>query len=270
MENSKTGAFIRKVRKEKNMTQKELAERLHITDRAVSKWERGLSAPDISLLEPLAEILEVPVADVIAGEAKESVEKFVPDINNDSVENIQIDLEYNKKAASGNKLEYFVSYLLIIFSSICFAEMFSEWFRTGFERIIERGIGILLFSCIAMGICAGLIFRQKKRGAESNSIQPKILIIAIAQWAVLMASWYMLFGYNLVVPGALVIYLQMIFSFWFAGWISSAAYSLTYWISRALDKPGEGNWLVYWTYSYLAVIITALLVEFIWQKRRRE
>ncbi len=269
MENSKTGAFIRKIRKEKNMTQKELAERLHITDRAVSKWERGLSAPDISLLEPLAEILEVPVADVIAGEAKESVENFVPDTNNDSVENTQIDLEYNKEAASGNKLKYFGSYLLIIFASICFAEMFSEWFRTGFERNIERGIGILLFSCIAMG-CAGLIFRQKKRGAGRYSIQPKILIIAIAQWTVLMASWYLLFGYSLVVPGAIVIYLQMIFSFLFTGWISSAAYSLTYWISRALDKPGEGNWLFYWTYSYLAVIITALLVEFIWQKRRRK
>lgn len=41
MDNIKTGAFIKELRKEKNMTQKELADLLHITDRAVSKWERG-------------------------------------------------------------------------------------------------------------------------------------------------------------------------------------------------------------------------------------
>ena len=50
MDNLKTGAFIKSCRKEKRMTQKELADRLHVTDRAVSKWERGLSAPDIALL----------------------------------------------------------------------------------------------------------------------------------------------------------------------------------------------------------------------------
>lgn len=43
MDNTKTGAFIRELRKEQNMTQRDLADRLHITDRAVSKWERGVS-----------------------------------------------------------------------------------------------------------------------------------------------------------------------------------------------------------------------------------
>ena len=46
------------------MTQKDLAERLHITDRAVSKWERGLCAPDISLLESLAETLGVSILEL--------------------------------------------------------------------------------------------------------------------------------------------------------------------------------------------------------------
>ena len=48
MDNVKTGSFIKELRKEKDMTQKQLADRLHITDRAVSKWERGVCAPDIS------------------------------------------------------------------------------------------------------------------------------------------------------------------------------------------------------------------------------
>ena len=59
MDNVKTGALIREARTARGMTQKQLAEALNITDRAVSKWERGLSAPDIALLEPLAEALGV-------------------------------------------------------------------------------------------------------------------------------------------------------------------------------------------------------------------
>ena len=75
MDNSKTGALIRARRKELNLTQKELAERLHITDRAVSKWERGLCAPDIALLEPLAEILDISVVELLEGERQETEDR---------------------------------------------------------------------------------------------------------------------------------------------------------------------------------------------------
>ncbi len=73
MDNIKTGKLIKELRTAKGMTQKELANKLHITDRAVSKWERGLCAPDISLLEPLSEILKVKITDLISGE--QSVEE---------------------------------------------------------------------------------------------------------------------------------------------------------------------------------------------------
>lgn len=78
MDPAKTGALIRALRKERNMTQKDLAERLHITDRAVSKWERGLCAPDISLLEPLADALEVSVLELIQGERSGRAEESGP------------------------------------------------------------------------------------------------------------------------------------------------------------------------------------------------
>ncbi len=68
VDNQRIGDFIRELRKEKGLTQKEVAEALHITDRAVSKWERGLSAPDIALLEPLSELLAVSVGELIRGE----------------------------------------------------------------------------------------------------------------------------------------------------------------------------------------------------------
>lgn len=68
MNNEKMGQFIASQRKTVQMTQKELADKLHITDKAVSKWERGLSSPDIALLSPLAGILGVTTGDLLNGE----------------------------------------------------------------------------------------------------------------------------------------------------------------------------------------------------------
>lgn len=67
MEKENMGSFIAMIRKEKKLTQKDLAEQLHITDKAVSKWERGISFPDISLLEPLAQVLDVSVLELLEG-----------------------------------------------------------------------------------------------------------------------------------------------------------------------------------------------------------
>ena len=67
MDARKTGRFIAEKRKEKNISQKELAEYLHITDKAISKWERGLSFPDITILIPLSEVLNVSLYDILTG-----------------------------------------------------------------------------------------------------------------------------------------------------------------------------------------------------------
>lgn len=68
MDAVRTGGLIAQMRKEKELTQKDLAEKLHVSVQAVSKWERGLSCPDIGLLEPLAEELGLTVTELLAGE----------------------------------------------------------------------------------------------------------------------------------------------------------------------------------------------------------
>ena len=68
MDAVRTGGLIAQVRREKELTQKDLAEKLHVSVQAVSKWERGLSCPDIGLLEPLAEALDLTVTELLAGE----------------------------------------------------------------------------------------------------------------------------------------------------------------------------------------------------------
>ena len=65
MKQSTLGSYIRYLRTENNMTQAALADQLHVTDKAVSKWERDLSYPDISLLPKLADILGVTVSDLL-------------------------------------------------------------------------------------------------------------------------------------------------------------------------------------------------------------
>lgn len=62
-----TGAIIKRLREEKNMTQAMLAERLGVSDKAVSKWETGKGYPDITLVEPIAEILGVSVIELLSG-----------------------------------------------------------------------------------------------------------------------------------------------------------------------------------------------------------
>ena len=68
MDPIRTGQLISKKRKELNITQKDLASKLHITDKAISKWERGLSFPDISMLIPLSEVLNISLYDLLKGE----------------------------------------------------------------------------------------------------------------------------------------------------------------------------------------------------------
>jgi len=65
IDKAKFGAFVAQLRKEKGLMQKELAEMLYVSDKAVSKWERGLSIPDVAILVPLAEILGVTVTELL-------------------------------------------------------------------------------------------------------------------------------------------------------------------------------------------------------------
>ncbi len=67
LDKSSFGKFLAQLRRERGWTQKDLAEELYVSDKAVSKWERGLSLPDVSLLLPLAEKLGVTVTELLEG-----------------------------------------------------------------------------------------------------------------------------------------------------------------------------------------------------------
>ena len=75
MEAKEFGQFIAGIRKEKKMTQAELAEQIHVTDKAVSRWERGLGFPDIQTLEPLAQALGISVLELMRSERQEQTKE---------------------------------------------------------------------------------------------------------------------------------------------------------------------------------------------------
>lgn len=116
MEEQKVAHFICSLRKEKGMTQKELAEQLNITDKAVSKWERGRSYPDVTLIMKLAEILGVTATELLKGE-KETIKgsgkpneedsqgKKIEFVNLKEDEMIQETLNYANKALKKSILE---------------------------------------------------------------------------------------------------------------------------------------------------------------------
>ena len=68
MNQQKTGALIAQQRKDLNLTQKQLAEKIGVSDRAISKWERGAGFPDVSLIEPLADALGLTLPELFRGE----------------------------------------------------------------------------------------------------------------------------------------------------------------------------------------------------------
>lgn len=125
MEQEKIGKFILQLRKEKGMTQKDLAEKLGVTDRAISKWENGRGMPELSLMKPLCDELGISVNELLSGEKIESEsyqEKFE--------ENILNTIEYTNKKGAHKNLVFLCIIGAVFFVMIALAALFGiDMFR---------------------------------------------------------------------------------------------------------------------------------------------
>lgn len=108
MNYDKIGSFIAEKRKEKNLTQKELANLIGVTDKAVSKWERGLGCPDVSILEILANILDISILEILKGRVIENEVIKVTEANDYVKDTIEYSNQMNK-----NKLKRYISNICI-------------------------------------------------------------------------------------------------------------------------------------------------------------
>ena len=110
MNQEKIGRFIAECRKNNGLTQMQLAEKLGVTDRAVSKWENGRSMPDSSIMLDLCDILNITVNDLLSGE-KISME-------NNEQKNEQLLLEMSKELERKNKMIWSCMWTIMIVSII--------------------------------------------------------------------------------------------------------------------------------------------------------
>ena len=108
MDNKRTGQFICQLRKEKGLTQAALAERLNLSNRAVSKWENGDGMPDVSVLPDLADALGVTVDELLRGERSE---RPVPEVKVTEVAD-------NKNLYNIYRILYTISLFLAIFAAV--------------------------------------------------------------------------------------------------------------------------------------------------------
>ena len=149
MDQIKIGKFIKKKRKEKGLTQSELAEKLDVTDRAISKWENGNCIPDISNIQELCKILNITINDLFSGyvvDMKDNEKKLEENL----FEMIKVKEQRDKELLA---LEIFIGVIVSIMMFLCimvasFVQM-EDWIR----------IILIIFGTIPFAIGIGYAIR---------------------------------------------------------------------------------------------------------------
>lgn len=119
MNQEKIGKFILELRKEKNMTQQELADKIGVTDRAISKWENGRGLPDLSLMKPLCDELGISINELISGEKIDKKE-----YQNKFEENVLNTINYSQKQIKRVRNKYAIITGIIVLFLITFGTLF--------------------------------------------------------------------------------------------------------------------------------------------------
>ena len=120
MNQAKIGKFIAELRKEKGLTQEQLAEKLGVTSKSISRWENGKTMPDLSLMKPLCNELEITINDLLSWE---KIEK--PNYQAKFEENILNTINYTDKKINKIKLIFKVVIVCILLLVIIVATMFA-------------------------------------------------------------------------------------------------------------------------------------------------
>ncbi len=151
MDQIKIGKFIAWKRKEKNLTQAQLAEKLGITDRAVSKWETGRSLPDASIMLELGGILGVTVNDLLCGE-EVSMENYNEKIEKNLIEMVK-QKEQSDKRLLTMEIVIGLTSTLFLFAMLAVGIIFMTLEKPVWAFILPVGVGFVQFIiCMAFAL----------------------------------------------------------------------------------------------------------------------
>lgn len=166
------GAFIAQCRKQSSMTQSQLADQINVTDKAVSRWERGIGFPDINTIEPLADALGVSVLEIMKSKRIE---------NGNCSEKDTIDLMKSAtEIAMKNRKQELTATVLAVFTTIVIAIL--SWIA-GFGSL---GGSIFLGAIVAVAEISIYYYMDSRDDASSRKIYAIIAAIAIVITALLM------------------------------------------------------------------------------------
>ena len=168
MNQERIGEFIMELRKEKNMTQQELADVVGVTDRAVSNWENGRRMPDLSLISLVASTLNISVAELLNGRRlnKEELEALKTTIDDLLEYNAVEEINQVKRINRTFSLSFIFIVLAIIGNEI---NITSSIFN------FEKASSYLLGFGVGLGIAA-IISNTLKLGKKKNNLRKKKLV----------------------------------------------------------------------------------------------
>ena len=150
-----TGCFIAQLRKELGLTQKELAEKLEVTDKAISRWETGKGLPDTSLLKPLAEIFGVSVGELLSGKRMDDSQ-----IKSQADHIILESLGYEERQEKWKGILRYVFWGILVALGGFFFALVVARFATSKDAAVSLGIGMYL--CIVTITCTGIVLLRIK------------------------------------------------------------------------------------------------------------
>lgn len=193
MDAKRMGLFICEIRKEKNMTQLELANRIHVSDKTISRWERGVGFPDIQLLEPISNALEITVAELIDCKRKEKYTNLeVTDLMND------YDL-YKKECFKQDHIATNVALIFTVGISVCV-------YFSGYARLLGA---LLVGAVFSIGVVSSyyLIYEKKSKRIYAAFVLSGIYLFV--QFLIFMGMNYKWICYILEMIVAFEIYFMM-------------------------------------------------------------
>ena len=194
MDQIKIGRFLRTLRKEKNLTQEQLAEQLNVSGRTISRWETGSNMPDISLLAELAETFDVSIPELINGERKS--EEMKEEIREETREVAQKMSDYAgaEKETILKNIKNLSLVGVCAVAGLCIIEMLGLTGKVPVEGILDKlhlYCETLSYVTVIMIFfhATGLLYRMQRKNRKSFlSDLPKPLLIVISAAAAFAAA----------------------------------------------------------------------------------
>lgn len=170
MDQKKIGLFLKELRKEKTLTQSQLAEQLNVSDRTVSRWETGTNLPDLSILVELADFYDIDICEIIDGERKSE------NMNEEVKETVLKLSDYTETINQKIKGRLFVLTVIAIIGMIAFVIIEVMGLDTPgsiYERVASAGLGLDFGVLIVLAMyLSGLLGKIKaKREMRRSSNQ---------------------------------------------------------------------------------------------------